>query len=111
MALDLAKLTQEVAGIETVVASVAQVVHTIADEVKALRGEAGGAVQSQVDALAEKLHAQATALGLAVQEGTAAEDETPAPATSEAVLADQAADSGAAQLAADHLDEQAVSAP
>lgn len=107
MALDLAKLTQEVAALDTVVASVAQVVHTIADEVKALRNEAGGAVQLQVDALSERLHAQATALGLAVQEGTAAEGETPAPVTSEEVMTEP----GAAQAAADHLDDQAANAP
>ena len=106
MALDISKLTAEVASISNAVAATAALVHKIADEVKALRTEGGGAVQNQVDALAAQLHGAADALGVAVAEGTAAEGDFPPPApTSEQVL------QGAAQAAADHLNSQAENPP
>lgn len=122
MALNLTKLTADVAAIETVAASVETVVTEIAAELRALRNEGGGALQNQLDSLASRLEAVAPALGQAVQDGTAAEGETPAPPTSAEVIAQQQgtatpvpntppASPGAAQQAADHLDDQAANAP
>lgn len=106
--MNLEKLTEEVTQIETVAAGVEKVVRDIAAEVRSLRSEAGGALQTQLDALANRLDAVSGALGLAVQDGTAA-DETKPPKTSEEVIKEQTG--GAAQAAADHLDEQAANAP
>lgn len=108
MALDTSKFVESVAKLETVAASVEHIVSTISDELKALRNEGGGALQTQIDGFTSRLDAVAGALGQAAQEGTAAEGETPAPPTSEEVVAAQ---SGAAQAAADHLDDQAENPP
>lgn len=106
--VDFTKLVEKVAAVETVAASVETIVTEISDELKALRNEGGGALQTQIDGFTSRLDAVATALGQAAQIGTAAEGETPAPPTSDEVLATQ---TGAAQAAADHLDDQAANAP
>lgn len=103
MTLNVDKITAEVAVIENSVAANATIIHAIADEVKALRSEGGGALQNELDMLAARLHASADVLAAAAAEGTAAESDIPAPAPS--------VDPGAAQAAADALKAQDNKAP
>lgn len=103
--VDFTKLVEKVAAVETVAASVETIVTEISDELKALRNEGGGALQTQIDGFTARLDAVATALGQAAQTGTAAEGETPAPPTSDEVLA------GAAGQAADALKAQDEQVP
>lgn len=105
MSVDFTKLVEKVAAVETVAASVETIVIEISAELKALRSEGGGALQTQIDGFTSRLDAVATALGQAAQTGTAAEGETPAPPTSEEVVA------GAAGQAADALQAQDGNVP